>query len=89
MPRGLAIGAVRWCFQNASCVHQWGVRRGAVNGGWAEHWNDHPKPFIWKATAEDIIEKGGVGRLRDRVERESTSSVRMWSAIAQPTSRRV
>jgi transposase len=24
---------------------------------WAAHWNDDPKPFIWKATAEDIIEK--------------------------------
>jgi len=22
---------------------------------WAEHWNDNPKPFIWKATTEDII----------------------------------
>jgi hypothetical protein len=22
---------------------------------WAEHWNTDPKPFIWKATAEDII----------------------------------
>ena len=24
---------------------------------WAEHWNQNPKPFIWKATAEDIITK--------------------------------
>jgi transposase len=24
---------------------------------WAEHWNTDPKPFIWKATANDIIEK--------------------------------
>ena len=24
---------------------------------WAAHWNDDPKPFIWKATAEDIINK--------------------------------
>jgi transposase len=29
---------------------------------WAEHWNDDPKPFIWKATAEDIIEKVSRGR---------------------------
>ena len=21
---------------------------------WAEHWNNNPTPFIWKATAEDI-----------------------------------
>jgi transposase len=24
---------------------------------WAEHWNSDPKPFIWKATAEQIIQK--------------------------------
>jgi transposase len=29
---------------------------------WAAHWNDDPKPFIWKATAEDIIKKVRRGR---------------------------
>lgn len=29
---------------------------------WAEHWNADPKPFIWKATAEDIITKVQRGR---------------------------
>lgn len=29
---------------------------------WAEHWNIDPKPFIWKATAEDIIAKVQRGR---------------------------
>jgi transposase len=29
---------------------------------WAEHWNQDPKPFIWKATAEDIITKVRRGR---------------------------
>ena len=29
---------------------------------WAEHWNTDPKPFIWKATAEDIIAKAQRGR---------------------------
>lgn len=29
---------------------------------WAEHWNTDPKPFIWKATAEDIITKVKRGR---------------------------
>jgi transposase len=29
---------------------------------WAEHWNDDPKPFIWKATADDIIAKVRRGR---------------------------
>ena len=24
---------------------------------WAEHWNDDPKPFIWKKPAADIIER--------------------------------
>jgi hypothetical protein len=28
----------------------------------AEHWNEEPKPFIWKATAEDIIDKVRRGR---------------------------
>lgn len=29
---------------------------------WAAHWNADPKPFIWKATAEDIIAKVRRGR---------------------------
>ena len=29
---------------------------------WAEHWNDDPKPFIWKQTADDIIAKVKRGR---------------------------
>jgi transposase len=29
---------------------------------WAEHWNDDPKPFIWKATAQEIITKVQRGR---------------------------
>ena len=29
---------------------------------WAEHWNENPKPFIWKAAAEDIIAKVQRGR---------------------------
>src|SRR4051794_20634814 len=29
---------------------------------WAEHWNIDPKPFIWKATAEEIIAKVQRGR---------------------------
>jgi transposase len=29
---------------------------------WARHWNADPKPFIWKATAEDIITKVQRGR---------------------------
>ena len=29
---------------------------------WAGHWNTEPKPFIWKATAEEIITKVQRGR---------------------------
>jgi len=29
---------------------------------WAEHWNDDPKPFIWRKTAEEIIAKVRRGR---------------------------
>jgi transposase len=29
---------------------------------WAAHWNTDPKPFIWRATAEDIIAKVQRGR---------------------------
>jgi hypothetical protein len=29
---------------------------------WSDHWNDDPKPFIWHATAADIIEKVQRGR---------------------------
>jgi transposase len=29
---------------------------------WAEHWNTDPEPFIWKATADEIIEKVSRGR---------------------------
>ena len=29
---------------------------------WASHWNDDPKPFVWKKTADEIIEKVRRGR---------------------------
>jgi hypothetical protein len=29
---------------------------------WSAHWNSDPKPFVWKVTAEDIIEKVQRGR---------------------------
>lgn len=29
---------------------------------WAEQWNLNPKPFVWRATAEDIIAKVQRGR---------------------------
>ena len=31
-------------------------------GLWAEHWNDNPKAFIWKKTADEIIAKVQRGR---------------------------
>jgi transposase len=39
---------------------------------WAEHWNTDPKPFIWKATAEDIITK--VQRGRDTLHQIKTQT---------------
>ena len=29
---------------------------------WAAHWNDDPRPFIWKSTAAEIIVKMQRGR---------------------------
>ena len=29
---------------------------------WAEHWNDNPKPFVWHAEANNIIDKVRRGR---------------------------
>jgi transposase len=31
---------------------------------WAEHWNADPRPFVWKATAEQIITKVARGRAK-------------------------
>ncbi len=39
---------------------------------WAGHWNTDPKPFIWKATAEDIITK--VQRGRDTLHQIKTQT---------------
>jgi transposase len=39
---------------------------------WAEHWNEDPKPFIWKATAEEIITK--VQRGRETLHRIKTQT---------------
>jgi transposase len=33
---------------------------------WAEHWNTDPKPFVWKATAEQIITNADVKVRRGR-----------------------
>jgi len=47
------------------------LRRGAFNSvahlteaieTWTEHWNDDPKPFVWKKPAEEIIAKVRRGR---------------------------
>jgi len=39
---------------------------------WAEHWNADPKPFIWKATADEIITK--VQRGRERLHQIKTTT---------------
>src|SRR6266536_1032970 len=44
---------------------------------WAEHWNDDPKPFVWRKTAEEIIEKVRRGRAAlHQVHASRTTSAR-------------
>jgi transposase len=40
---------------------------------WAEHWNNDPKPFIWHATAAEIIEKVQRGRAALHHQTNSTT----------------
>ncbi|MEO8555289.1 MAG: IS630 family transposase, partial [Actinomycetota bacterium] len=40
---------------------------------WAGHWNVDPKPFVWKATAADIIEKVRRGRAALNHQTNSTT----------------
>jgi len=40
---------------------------------WAGHWNDDPKPFVWKATAADIIKKDRRGRAALNHQTNSTT----------------
>jgi transposase len=39
---------------------------------WASHWNDDPKPFVWHATAKDIIAK--VRRARSALDHQTKSA---------------
>ena len=48
---------------------------------WAEHWNDDPKPFVWKATADDIIEKVSRGRTTLHQIKSPTNH---YQAMVQP-----
>src|SRR3954466_15029071 len=43
---------------------------------WAEHWNTNPTPFIWKATADDIITK--VRRGRQTLNQINTQTDHQW-----------
>jgi hypothetical protein len=40
---------------------------------WAAQWNSDPKPFVWKAAAEDIIEKVQRGRAALTRQTKSTT----------------
>ena len=40
---------------------------------WATHWNNDPKPFVWKATAAEIIEKVQRGRAALKHQINSTT----------------
>jgi transposase len=39
---------------------------------WVSHWNDHPEPFVWTRTADEIIDK--VARGRATLDRITTSA---------------
>jgi transposase len=40
---------------------------------WVEHWNDHPEPFVWTKTADEIIDKVARGRATlDRITNPAT-----------------
>ncbi len=54
---------------------------------WPEHWNTDPKPFIWKATAHDIITKVQRGRdtcARSRRRRTTSRSGTAWGTDSMP-----
>lgn len=40
---------------------------------WTSHWNDDPKPFVWKKTADDIIEKVRRGRAKLATQTKSAT----------------
>ena len=43
---------------------------------WAEHWNTDPKPFVWKATAEQIITKKSDADVKVRRGRETLHRIK-------------
>ena len=57
---------------------------------WAEHWNENPKPFVWKATAEDIIAKVRRGRDALHQVKKQTEVRGRWTrrGRARPPGRR-
>jgi hypothetical protein len=50
---------------------------------WAERWNNNPTPFIWKATAEEIIIK--VKRGRETLNQIKTQSDRQMPVVLRRT----
>ena len=45
---------------------------------WSEHWNDNPRPFIWRAEANAIIAKTRRGR--HALNHNTNSNVRpLWT----------
>ncbi|MEO7131308.1 MAG: IS630 family transposase [Dermatophilaceae bacterium] len=56
---------------------------------WAEHWNSDPKPFLWKATAEDIITKVSAAEKTLHRVKSPTDHLDAVLAVLQRTERRV
>src|ERR1039457_4154048 len=47
---------------------------------WIEHWNDDPKPFVWKKTAEEIL--GSLARYLQRIS--GAAHEPQWSPASSP-----
>jgi hypothetical protein len=52
---------------------------------WAEHWNTDPKPFEWKATAEQIITKSDAD-IKVRRGRETSTGLKLRRTTRPPGS---
>ena len=49
----------KWCGSGSFCSHDHLIDAITL---WADHWNQNPKPFVWRAPAEEILDKVTRGR---------------------------
>jgi transposase len=50
---------------------------------WAGHWNSDPKPFVWKATAQEIIKKVSRGRATSHQIKSAADQLVFTSVVVQ------